>query len=372
MNPGAAPVRILINAIHAHSGGGITYLRNLLPELLRDPQLDIHVIFHEDQLGHLPLPSSGVTPHARNFANGFIGRLIWEQTRLPSIARELGADVVYSPANFGPLFVPASVILLRNALAVGDDERRLLKRFYWLVLGIVTRLSIRRSRGVMAVSSYSREALTSGMPANARDRVRIVHHGISPDFSPPPKGANREDFLLCVGDLYIQKNLHGLLPALAILRATFPDIRLKVAGRPIDGAYADRVAGQARQLGLHEWLSHVSQVDLIDLYRRCRLFVFPSLAETFGNPLIEAMACGAPVVCSNTTAMPEVAGAAALYFDPYNPEAIAQCIGEALSKPDLLSTLSQRSLDRAEDFSWTSTAHETAKVLKEAAAMGRK
>jgi glycosyltransferase involved in cell wall biosynthesis len=373
MNPGVAPIRILINAIHAHSGGGITYLRNLLPQLVRDPQLDIHVIFHEDQLGRLQLPRGGVTQHARNFANGFVSRLIWEQLRLPSIARGLGADVVYSPANFGPLFVPASVILLRNALAVGDDEQRLLKRFYWLVLGFVTRLSIRRSCGVIAVSSYAREALTLGMGENVRDRVRVVHHGISPDFSPPPNSRVREDFLLCVGDLYLQKNMHGLLPALARLRKDFPDIRLKVAGRKIDGAYAGRVIAQARQLGLDnnvEWLGHVGTADLIDLYQRCRLFIFPSLAETFGNPLIEAMACGAPVVCSNTTAMPEIAGMAALYFDPYDSASIAQCISEILSESDRLSELSRRSLDRAADFSWTSTAKETAEILKEAVSRG--
>lgn len=366
----AATVRVLINAIHAHSGGGVTYLRHLLPELAKDPELDLHLCCHAGQRAHLPLPETGVTVHAERFAEGFLGRLVWEQLSLPGLARRIGAQVVFSPANFGPLFGPPAVILLRNALAVGENEKRFAKRVYWWALGVMTRLSIRRARGTIAVSAYARDALTAGLPGRLREATAVVPHGVAPRFAPPVDGAQREDFLLCVGDIYIQKNLHGMLRALALLRGDYPDLRLKVAGRPVDADYATAMRREAADHGVAdavEWLGPVAPDDLVDLYRRCRLFVFPSLVETFGNPLVEAMACGAPVVASNTAAMPEVAGEAAVYFDPHDPPAMATAIGGVLSDPARLADLSERSGERAAAFSWETTAARTAAVLKAAA-----
>jgi len=120
---------------------------------------------------------------------------------------------------------------------------------------------------------------------------------------------------------------------------------------------------RAEELGLTEralrWLGPLPEQDLPALYRAAQLFVFPSLYEGFGLPVIEAMACGAPVACSNVSSLPEVAGESALLFNPESVTSMVETITRALQDETLRDALHQKSLDRAAAFSWQRTAHET-------------
>ncbi|HJO72351.1 MAG TPA: glycosyltransferase family 1 protein [Rhodospirillales bacterium] len=362
-------VRVLVNGVHAHSGGGVTYLRNMLPMLAADPELELHLIVHEEQLALLGPLDARLHVHALGFRNGFFCRLLWEQAALPFLVRRLGADVTFSPANFGPLLAPAPVVLLRNTLAVAETETRFSKRLYWRGLGAMTALSLLGCRRAIAVSEYAARVLTRRLPAFVERRVAVVHHGIGPPFAPPPEGAEREDFVLAVADLYVQKNLHGLLDALDTLKDRFPDIRLKVAGRAVDHDYEARLKDiiAVRALRPHvEMLGDVAPERLAELYRACALFVFPSFVETFGMPLVEAMASGAPIVSSNAAAMPEVLGEAALFFQPGDTAAMAARLAEALGDGALRRRLGALALARAGQFSWQEAARRTAAVLKAA------
>ena len=360
------PSRILLNALHAKSGGGITYLRNMLPRLAADDRLDLHLLIHTDQLSLFsPLPSS-VTLHKVNFRQGFWGRVLWEQARLPSLARRLGIEVTFSPANFGPLLAPGPVILLRNAVEVGRNERRLIKRLYWLALGFMTALSVRRSHRVIAVSDYAGKSLTFGQVKKSAEKLSVIHHGIDPLFTPATAGADDRPFLLAVGDLYVQKNFETLIEAFALVTQSHPHLVLKIAGRAVDENYRKILETAVKRLGLKEFvefLGEVHQDDLVSLYQRCRIFVFPSIVETFGQPLAEAMACGATIASSRTTAMPEIAGDAALFFDPVDAEDMAQNIVTLLEDDMLSRDLATRSALRAMKFSWDDTARHTADVL---------
>ena len=361
------PVRVLVNGIHAHSGGGVTYLRNLLPLLAADPGLDVHLGIHESQQELLDPPEGSIRVHAFRFTDGFYRRLVWEQTVLPLYARRKGMDVTFSPANFGPLLAPAPVIVLRNALAVAETEKRLAKRIYWAALATMTTLSLIGCRRAIAISEYARRAMTGRLPAGLGSRVEVVHSGVSPVFSPPPSDRPREDFLLTVSDIYIQKNLHRLLLAIDRLKSDFPGLRLKIAGAAIDADYAeglDRLIAE-RELGEHvELLGRVAPEDLAGLYRRCALFVFPSIVETFGNPLVEAMASGAPIASADTAAMPEVLGNGAAFFDPLDVEAMAATIAGLLNAPERRRDLADRAIARAARYSWEETARRTACVIK--------
>lgn len=176
--------------------------------------------------------------------------------------------------------------------------------------------------------------------------------------------------MLAVSDIYVQKNLTTLVGAIASLAGTRPELSLRIAGRPVDEDYFASLRRTVSDLNLDDrvvFLGHVETEDLAKLYRRCTVFVFPSTVETFGNPLLEAMASGAAIACSNAAAMPEVAGDAAVMFDLSNPDAMASAIARLLDDPDLARDLRQRAAERARAFTWSNTAARTVDVLRDAA-----
>ena len=117
-------VRVLINALHAKSGGGVTYLRNMLPLMAEDDRLELHLFLHIDQFDLFAPVDDRVRLHVFDFKSDLMNLLLWEQVSLPVLARTMSADVTFSPANYGPLLAPATVIMLRNALAVVGAETR--------------------------------------------------------------------------------------------------------------------------------------------------------------------------------------------------------------------------------------------------------
>ncbi len=364
------PLRLLFNGLHSKSGGGITYLHNVLPLLAEDPGIEVHLCLHEEQRDLLPANLDNVTVHFLSFKTGFWRLQINEQRELPRLSRRIGADVTFSPANYGPFLARNSVILVRNALSVVFVERRPVKLAYWAMVYLGTALSLLFCSRAIAVSDYARRSLGEVLLRLARGRISVIPHGVGEIFSPPAESARREGFLLAVSDIYVQKNLRNLLYAVARLRATHPGVVLKVAGRPIDEDYYQSLKKIVAEEGLEphvEFLGEVSPTNLADLYHRCAVFVFPSSVETFGNPLVEAMACGAPIASSNTAAMPEVLGEAALYFDPADVEDMASTLSRLLMDAGMRRDIGKRALARSRDFSWRKTVDMTLEVIKQAA-----
>ena len=359
--------RVLVNAIHAKSGGGVTYLKNILPLLAKDPSLEIHLLLGEKQLDVFTSLDDGISVYPRKIPNNFFLGLLWEQIMLPVIGRHLSINVTFSPSNYGPLFASRSVIMLRNSLEVGKAETRLVKKLYWLGLRVMTWLSLTRCKRAIAVSKYAEQSLTFGL-RKLLSKVEVIYHGVQNIFI-SDMNLSRECFFLVVSDIYIQKNIHNLLIALARITEKFPNAKLKIAGSSIDINYLESLNIIIEKYNLQdavEFLGRKSSEELVLLYQRCQIFIFPSTIETFGNPLLEAMACGAPIACSNTAAMPEIAKDAALYFNPAEPEDIARKIIQLIDDKVLLRSLSQKSLARAELFSWEVTAEKTIKVIKSA------
>lgn len=364
------PFHIAINASHAKTGGGVTYLRQMLPLLAAEPGVSLHLILHKEQLPLFDPVPDGIDIVTCDYSPGFFSTLIWEQFKLPGVARRLSADVLFSPANFGPIFARNHVLLLRNATSVIRLARRLKPLMYWFMLSGATLASLLTARRAIAVSNYAAGVLTFGLKGVLGKKVSVVHHGtasvIAPRESNEVQGAN----LLAVSDIYIQKNYHTLLRALAILRQSRADLSLKIVGREVDSHYAESLRDLVRDLGLEDavkFVGHVETSELDALYRNCQLFIFPSAVETFGNPLLEAMAHGVPIATSNTAAMPEVIGDAGLLFDPDNAKEIADRIATLLADPTLRVELGRKAAQRARSFTWEETAQRTLGVLREAA-----
>ena len=362
-------LRVGINAVHAKTGGGLSYLRNMLPLIATAPDISVRLFAADDTVAALAPIDARIELRRVRPWRGWAGLLAWEQIVLPRLLRRDRIDVTFSPANFTPLLAPAPVVLLGTATGMIARERRLHMRVYWAVLTAMTWLSLLVCRRAAAVSTFVRDNLTPGPMRFLRGRVTVVHHGVAAEFQ--ADGGPREQFLLVVADLYPQKNLHTLIDAFAAVATERPALALRIAGRPIDESYAAELTARVARLGLAArvaFLGGVSQDALAELYRRCAVFVFPSTVESFGMPLLEAMASAAPIACARAAAMPEVLGDAGLYFDPDDAAAMARAIATLLDDDSRRRDLAARGLARAAQFTWAAAAAATVNVLRAACA----
>ena len=274
---GTPPLCVVINGLHAKSGGGVTYLRNILPELARLPDLELHLFLHKDQFELFYPIRENVRVTLLSFRPTFMRTMIWEQLALPVLAWALGAHVVFSPANYGPIFGQNHVILLRNAVSVIKLTRRVRPVVYWLGLTVGTFLSLLTARKAIAVSHYAKKLLSFGITGKLAEKVEVAYHGTRQDRPEWEPSAGQDGYLLAVSDIYIQKNYSGLLRAHALLVERYPDLTLVIAGREVDPDYARSIHELADRLGLGKnviFRGHVETDELFGLYRKCRAFVF--------------------------------------------------------------------------------------------------
>ena len=312
-----------------------------------------------------------------------------EQTRLPWVVRRLRLDVLHSPYYIKPYLLPCpSVVSLYDLISARYPEY-LPSPWARLAFAATTRLAITTARRLITLSAASRRDLAElyGVPP---ERVTVTPLAADERFQPIAEAkileAVRrkydlpERFVLYLGSNKPHKNLVRLVEAwFQVSRSKFQvatasdvkrgtwNLKLVLAGH-WDPRYP-QAQQKATELGLGEavrFLGDVSEADLPALYNLATVFAFPSLYEGFGLPPLEAMACGTPVVCANTSSLPEVVGDAALLFDPLDVPAMAATIAQALSDASLRAALRARGLARARLFSWERTARETLAVYREA------
>ncbi len=233
-----------------------------------------------------------------------------------------------------------------------------------------------RAARIIAVSGYAKRELVEGYGYPA-ERVSVVHHGVDPVFTLRPEETVRalRARLLQPGERYLilhvghsarRKNIETLYEAFGLLRERGVPARLvRIGGNP-----TPEQAEIIRRHGIADFVTHIPHVDNRDLppyYAAANVFVFPSLYEGFGIPLIEAMACGAPVLCSDWALFHEVCGDAALFFPARDAQALSDAIFRVLGNEDLSRTLRGRGLERAKLFTWENTARGTLAVYREVA-----
>ena len=210
------------------------------------------------------------------------------------------------------------------------------------------------SDAIIAVSRFTAAQVETLLHIPA-DRLRVVPHGVR---IPSKSALPREKLVLFVGAIQRRKNIARLIRAFERL----PDPwRLALAGAPDGFGAAEELSAveQSRRRDAIDVLGYVSAADLENLYRRASIFAFPSLDEGFGMPVLDAMAHGVPVITSNTSAMPEVAGDAALFIDPRDTDALAGALLQLAHDDQLRDDLTRRGLARARQFTWESAVEKT-------------
>jgi glycosyltransferase involved in cell wall biosynthesis len=290
-----------------------------------------------------------------------VRRVLAEQTLLHSAVRDAKPDLLHNVFNTAPF-----VSRVPQVTTIHDVIHRRYPEAGLLGVGVkaILPLAARQSTRVLTVSEASKSDIVRflGVPANRVD-VAPNGPGIADEAAGPPPDETRRRFdvgesplVLAVAPSRPHKNVARLVEALADV----PDAVLVLPGYATGGdADIDRLA---KQLGVAQRLRRPGWVDdaaLDGLYRAADCFVFPSLAEGFGLPVLEAMLRGTPVACSNATSLPEVAGDAALYFDPLDVDAIAVSIRRVLEDAELATRLRSAGQERARLFTWDEAARRT-------------
>jgi glycosyltransferase involved in cell wall biosynthesis len=277
----------------------------------------------------------------------------WYLGALPARARRDGMEVLHCPTQRAPVRSKASLVVTVHDLAVlrhPETFNRWTRTYSRLALPKVARAA----RRLIAVSEFTKRELVELLDV-PEEKVHVIPNAVGGPFRPEGDAA-AGDYVLAVSTLEPRKNLPSLVEAYR--RAGLNGLPLLVAGSAGWGGV--RVGGDGVR-----WLGEVEDEELARLYRGARCVAYVSLYEGFGLPVLEAMACGAPVVAGRNAAAEEVAGDAAVLVDPLDPDAIAAGIAEAVDRRDELRA---RGLERAKAFDWSDVAHATVEVYREAAA----
>ena len=298
-----------------------------------------------------------------------------QQWVIPPLLRRLDVGLYHSPYYLMPVRpgVP-TVVTLHDLIPLRYPQ--LFTTTQRLIYRVATRLALRASRVVISVSAATAQDVEALLGLSA-ERVVVIPEAADPSFRPQPDAVVAalrqrlslpQEYVLYVGSNKPHKNLVRLVEAWA---------RLRPAGTVlvIAGAWDARFP-QARQravaLGVTEhvhFIGPVADADLAALYSGALLFVFPSECEGFGLPVLEAMACGVPIACSNVSSLTEVAGEVAVRFAPHDVDAIAAAIASLLRDADRRTDLSRRGVERAAQFSWDAAARATLAVYRNATAL---
>jgi glycosyltransferase involved in cell wall biosynthesis len=321
-------------------------------------------------------PPDGLLPRSKGVRWRVMpSRRFWTLGRLSLEMAQRPPDVLFVPAHSLPPILPrASVATVHDLGYVhfpGEHPPATL-----LLRRLSNRWSARRATRVIAISGATRDDLVQhdGVPSA---RISVVHHGRAPWFQPVTDHEHLaaiqaryqvdRPYFLFVGTLQPRKNLERLLAAFDQFAATHPDTLLALVGAiGWQSERLEQALAKVRARDRVRLLGYVQDDELPALYSGALALAFPSLYEGFGLPALEAMACGTPVLTSNTSSMPEVVGQAGLLVDPLNVGAIAAGLTRLADDPELRRTLSERGQQRAGLFTWERAAQESLGVLRAA------
>lgn len=362
--------RTVDGRVEIANGGVGVYIDNLVRELVRIDPVNEYFLLRWDP-GGLDLyrherVQPVFLPHTR-----FVPLMRWSEWPHRAEAQRLGLDLLHYPNQFGGAFLPpapARVVTLHDLTPLLFPEFHPWSRV--TAFRVLLRRALARAAHVIVDASHTKQDLVDRKLASA-DKVSVIPLGIGAAFSTPcDAGAAArfglpERYILSVGVLEPRKNHIALLRAVQRLHAVGEAIHVVLVGR--DGWNWEDPLARPELADLRPWvrvLRNVSETELVAIYRGASVFAYPSLYEGFGLPILEAMACGVPVVASNRSSLPEVTGDAALLINPTDPAALTAALGRTLGDPLLRDRLIAAGHARARQFSWQRTAEQTLAIYE--------
>ncbi|MDD5482581.1 MAG: glycosyltransferase family 1 protein [Kiritimatiellae bacterium] len=371
------------------SGIGV-YTAELARHLAQIDKRNQYVLFFRDG-GLMNTIMAGIKPcGAENFTGHLLDFGVFSvknQFVMPALIRKLGLDLFHSTNYMIPMLsfprdccgAPACVINIHDLipLVLPEAAPRALKAkfpplYRWVMKEVAARSSL-----IITGSQSSRGDIINLLRCRP-ERVAAIPDGVSASFRPPetgvppstyPRRLRQKKIVLWVGRRDPYKNLAGLVRAFSILRSNYAGpLELRLVG-PDDSRYPEAPRSVVA-LGLADavrWVGHVSAEELVREYQNADVFVMPSRYEGFGLPVLEAFACGTPVICSNRSSLPEICGSAALQVDPDDAAALADAMRRVLTDFSLADGMTERGIRQAAGYTWLETARRTLQAYEQVA-----
>ena len=351
-----------------HRTGTSTYTHELVQNLRRLHLGDLVMLFARNQR------MAGDSYHNISYAER-TANYLYKEYRLPKELVQRNVDIYHSPRDMGlpdTARLPcASVMTLHDIILVrlaSDYYKRAQARLY------ERRLleKVERVDHIITISEYSRNDILDWSGIDP-EKVSVVFDGVSQDFRPVTEASRLSAvsdryqlpprFALCVGSTEPRKNIRTAIKAFNQLRRVRQDVQLVITGVDYCRIEPEKAFAGLDLDGVH-FAGYVQDLDMSAIYSLAEMLVFPSLYEGFGLPPLEAMACGTPVVTSNTTSIPEIVGDAAVLVDPLSATEIAGALEMVLSSEDLRATLIEKGKAKAASYTWRACAEETRKIYQ--------
>jgi len=304
---------------------------------------------------------------------------IWEQFILPWAVRKYKVQLLHCTSNTAPLYLSVPLVVTLHDIIYLDRSSKSSSSFYqkfgnyyraWLVPKIVKKAS-----KLITVSAFEKKNIQTFFGLK-EDFIQIIYNGVGSHFKQQLdpnllqefklKYQLPEEYIFFIGNTDPKKNVEGVLHALHLLKIK-GKLNLKLVMPDINREYIQSILVKLNAQNLIDdlhILPYVPNNELPYVLSLAKVFLYPSIRESFGIPILEAMKCGVPVIASDTSSMPEVAGDAALFINPFEVESIADAIVSSLENETERMVLIQKGLKRAEQFTWSNNARETTQLYK--------
>lgn len=349
----------VFTAVHSPRGMGM-YVINILKELAKIDKENTYILYLDAE------DKEKVLPQQSNFILKILksnGQFNYQQVVLPKQCKEDGIDILYSPANTSPFFLDKKIkrfltqhdiIFLKKEIPFPNNKRQFLGRIYYTLCAI---FNIPRADLIFTVSKFSKMDISKSLFVNLNKFVLTPngheHFDVSKatDFNILREKYNiPESYYFTLGGEAPSKNSEILLK----LCLQNKDINLVFAGiRSLDNSF---LYNKYKHLDNIKFIPYINQEDLVGLYKNAKAFIFPSLYEGFGIPLLEAMKCACPILASSSSCLPEIAGSSALYFDPYSIDSILEKIHLLEDNSNIRLELLENAKIQLNKYSWKDSA----------------
>jgi glycosyltransferase involved in cell wall biosynthesis len=310
---------------------------------------------------------------------------LWEQFALPRAAKEAGCQILHCTSNTAPVYTSIPlVVTLHDIIYMESSYSKILsgsgtpyQKFGNVYRRLVVPRVLKKSKKTITVSHFEKKRIAEFFGLNGNSGLEAVYNGVGEHFKPitdksilkrvKSKYKLPDKFFFFLGNTDPKKNTKGTLKAYSdFVRQTGSDIQLVMLD--YDRVELEKILDEIKNRSLISRIvltGYVVNTDLPAIYSQCETFLYPSLRESFGIPLLEAMACGVPVITSNTSSMPEIAADAAFIIDPYKPAQITDALTQLQNNPELRNALVSKGLVQAAKFSWKAMAQQALEIYKE-------